>query len=116
MEGGGKMRRTALRPISKKRAELAPDYNKLVKKLRILCGNASELDGTFADWQTAFCVEPHHIDGRSGNKLIDPFGIVMLTRTQHDIEEGKLPGQRHTKEELKAMVRPLRLKQGFKVP
>jgi hypothetical protein len=37
----------------------------------------------------------------------------MLTRNQHNIEEGRLPGHKHTPEELRAIIYPIRIKQGF---
>jgi len=108
------MRRSGLRPISKKRAAQMPEYEVLVKKLRKLCNNRSELSGDRADWQGGGLVDPHHIDGREGDLLVNAFGIIMLTRTEHDIEGGQIPGDKHSKEELYAIVKPLRLAAGYK--
>jgi len=81
----------------------------LVGKLRQLCGNRSELSGANPYWQSDFIVEPHHIEGRTGKRLLDPFNIIMLTRPEHDTIR-----RTHTREELLTLVRDIRIKQGFK--
>ena len=91
-----------------------PGYNKLVAKLRDLCDNKSEIDGSNPDWQYDFMVEPHHILGRTGDLLTDPFNIIMLTRTQHDIEEGKIIGKKLGKDYLLKLVAARRIEQGFR--
>lgn len=106
------MRRTKLRPISQKRAAQLPEYNALIKKLRTLCGNKSELDGSKPDWQSGYVVDPHHILGR-GKHFLDPFSIIMLTRTQHDTEEGKIKGVKYGEALLLKLVQAIRIKQGF---
>ncbi len=108
------MKRSGLCPISKKRAAQMAEYEPLIKKLRAACGNKSELSGKRADWQSAGNVEPHHFAGRENWRLLNPFGIILLTRTEHDIEEGNIPGQKHTYDELYAIVKPLRLAAGYK--
>lgn len=91
-----------------------PAYRELIWKLRRLCHNKSELDGASPDWQSHYYVEPHHINGRNGDLFLDSFNIIMLTRTQHDLEEGRIPGQKVGKVKLLAIVHELRIKQGFK--
>ena len=103
------MKQTRLRPISKKRAEEMRKYFPLVEELRQLCDNRSELSGDIPGWPSNFQAEPHHIEGRSGKRLLDLFNIIMLTRTEHDTIR-----QTHTKEELLALVRDIRIKQGLK--
>ena len=106
---------------SKRRAEEESTYFSLVAKLRDLCKNRSELSGRWANWESHWDVEPHHIEGRIGSNYTNPFKIIMLTRPEHDAEEGikrfwpylEKP-VKHTKEELLAIVRPIRIKQGFK--
>jgi hypothetical protein len=102
-----------LSPISKKTAAEFPKYLALTQKLRELCDNKSEIDSSNPDWQSEWKVEPHHIQGRDGDLFLDPFNIIMLTRTQHDIEQGQIPGQKVGKEKLLAIVYDLRIKQGF---
>lgn len=101
------IRRTRIKAVSEKRkAELA-EYSSLEDRLCLLCGNKSELSGDAPDWQTDYFVEGHHITGRNGKRLLDPFGIIMVTRPEHDrIWE-------YSKETLLQMIRPLRIKQGF---
>lgn len=103
------MKQTRLKPISDKRQEELDKYYALAEKLFALCSNRSELSGKWGDWQTHWNVEPHHITGRTGKKVYDPFNIIMLTRPEHDTVK-----QTYTDEELLAMIRPLRIKQGFK--
>jgi len=107
------LRKSPLKPISKKRLAQIRVYNELIRKLRRLCENRSELSGQNPDWQSGWKVEPHHIGGRNGERLLDAFGIIMLTRTEHDIQEGKISGQKVSEEELYCIVLPLRIKQGF---
>lgn len=90
------------------------EYNELIKRLRFLCGNSSELSGQNPDWQSGWKVEPHHIGGRNGDRLLNPFNIILLTRVEHDIQEGKINGQKPlSKKELSNIVSPLRIAQGF---
>lgn len=105
--------RKGLNRISDKHQEELKEHTALIHKFRQLCNNRSELSGNRPDWQSANLVEPHHIKGR-GRLLLDPFKIIMLTRTEHDIEEGKIKGSRHSKEELESLVYAIRIKQGFK--
>ena len=108
------MKQTRLRPISKKRRVELVKYLPLIEKLRRLCSNRSELSGDIPDWQSNFNVEPHHIEGRIGKRLLDPFNIIMLTRTEHDIEEGKIKGEKQGVDKLKNLVWEIRSKQGFR--
>lgn len=105
-------RHKGIPPISKRRKAELREYYILENKLRQLCGNKSELSGAYADWQTHWNVEGHHITGRNGKRLLDPFNIIMLVRDEHTIEQRYLEGC-HTEEELLAIVRPIRIKQGF---
>jgi len=102
-----------LNPISKKMQVELKEYFELTAKLRELCDNKSELDGSNPDWQSGNRVDPHHINGRDGDRFLDPFQIIMLTRTQHDIEGGQIPGDKVGKDKLLATVYDLRIKQGF---
>ena len=102
-----------MNPISEKRRTLIPEYNKLIHRLRIMCGNQSELSGKNPNWESGYLVDPHHIDGRRGKLFLDPFNIIMLIRTEHDIEEGKIKGKKVGKEKLIAIVKKIRIRQGF---
>lgn len=112
------MKRTPLKRVSKKLKAQFPEYNALIIKLRGLCENKSELSGRIATWESGFMVEPHHINGRTGKRLLDPFGIIMLNREEHDIEQGKIAGTnlfpKVGKERLSAIVYALRIKQDFR--
>ena len=66
-----------------------------------------------ADWQTDWFVEPHHIGGRIGKKFLDPYNIILVTRHEHDIEEGKVKGVKVGELELYRIVRAIRIGQGF---
>jgi len=109
------MKRTRIKSISEKRKAEMAEYKQLEKKLRILCGNRSELSGDYADWRTHWDVEGHHINGRNGKRLLDPFNIIMLTRHEHDREEGNIRGEPPTDpQKLLEIVRKIRIAQGFK--
>lgn len=107
---------TASKPLnqtSKKRRKLVPKLADLYTTLRRLCHNRSELSGRRPDWRSGSIIEPHHIGGRNGDHLLNPFEIIELTDEEHEIEQQHLAGC-HTKEELLNIVRPIRLAQGFK--
>ena len=100
--------------VSSKRKKLLPAYKKLISELGKRCHNMSELSGAIPDWQTGGKVEPHHINGRTGGLFTNPFNIIMLTRTEHDIEEGNNRLIKpHSKKVLLKLVRDKRLKQGY---
>lgn len=99
--------RAKIKPISNHRAKELKEYSKLKARLIELCGNKSELSGIYG-------VECHHIDGRENKLLLNPFNIICVTRTEHDIEQGKIKGDKHSKQELLAIVKKFRLSQGFK--
>ena len=90
-----------------------PTYNKMVKHLRKLCNNRSELSGHKPDWQSGYQIEPHHINGRRGQELINPFSVIMLTRNEHEVEQGRVIGNGFSKETLLLIVKDIRLCQGF---
>ncbi len=108
------MKKTKLRSVSKKRQAILPEYHALIKRLVDLCGNVSELSGERPDWASEGIVEPHHIEGRIGGLLTDPFNIIMLTHTEHQVENGQIPGDKKGKEYLLWLVKGIRNRQGFK--
>ena len=103
-----------MKPISEKRQAQLKEYYALVVKLSRWCHNRSELSGNRpTEWQAGFRVVPHHILGRRGKQLLNPFNIIMVTHTEHTaIHEERSP---YTKEQLLEIVKTLRIKQGFKV-
>ncbi len=105
------MKRTPIPKVSDKRAGQLAEYRPLIEKLRALCDNKSELSGKAPGWRCK--VEPHHIDHRENERLLDPFNIILLTATEHRMEQQHLPGC-HTKEYLLKLVREIRIKQGWK--
>ena len=102
------MIRSGVNRISKKRLLEMPIYNVLIVELRQHCGNRSELSGIQPDWQSGYLVEPHHIRGRIGKRFLNPFNIILVTRPEHDTIK------QYTKEELLAIVRQIRISQGYK--
>ena len=106
------MKRTKFNPTSKKRQALLPEYIALRDRLREGCNNKCELSGDLPNWESDFKVEPHHILGTDGGLLVDPFNIIMLTRPRHTVEQEHREGC-HTKEGLLAIVKPIRIKQGY---
>ena len=104
--------RRAIKPISARQAKRLLKLGTLKTHLRLLCGNKSELSGEAPDWQSGLMLEPHHICGRVGKHLLNPFEIVMVTRNEHNVL------QKHNsfeeKQKLLAIIKILRLKQGFR--
>ncbi len=97
-----------MRPISKKRQAQMPEYHALVEQLRSECNNRSELSGEQGEWPG---VSPHHIMGRDGWRLTDPFNIIFLTDIQHkDIHKHNTLER---KQALSKYIRPIRAKQGY---
>lgn len=105
------MKHSYIKPISKKQSVRLKEYHKLLDTLIELSGNVSELSGDRPDWQSDFKVEGHHIEGRIGNKLTDPFNIILLTRNEH------VHWQKHmsyeNKQYLLRVVKKIRIKQLF---
>jgi hypothetical protein len=88
-----------------KRAAQEKEYKKLCILLDELSDKKSDLSGG----PTA---EHHHITGRRGLRLIDPFNIACLTKAEHGYEQAHHSWERQ--QELLAIIRPIRIKQGFK--
>jgi hypothetical protein len=111
------IKRTALRAVSQKRQAQLKEYRKLLGKLYDGSGR-SEWNGDKDDWydMTRNCWitvrEPHHIDGRTGARLLDPFNIILLTPAQHRTFQAHNSWE--VRVALKLWVRGLRLEQGFK--
>lgn len=100
---------SSLKPVNERRQAELDKFYALDKILRPKTKGRSELNGSRGDYRTGFGVEPHHIRGRRGKRVYDPFNIIYLTRAQHDTIK-----LMHSEEELEAIVKPIRIKQGFK--
>ena len=99
-----------MRPVSKKMQARLLEYHALVEKLRSECNNRSEITESSGNWETANNVEPHHIMGRTGKRLTDPFNIIMLTRSEHDAQDGN---NHQAKQKLLEYIRPIRERMGY---
>ncbi len=102
------MKQKRINSMSAKRKKESPLYYSLVARLRTLCNNVSELSRGRPDWQSGYKVEGHHIFGRIGKLYLDPYNLILITRSEHDYIK-KLD-----KEYLKALVKERRDKQGFR--
>jgi hypothetical protein len=100
---------TPLRPVSPKQAKRLNKMYKLTDYLKELSHNTSELSGKGIDQMND--IEPHHIQGRIGMLLFNPFNIILLRSDEHRIEQAHMSYER--KQELLAIVKVIRLKQGF---
>lgn len=109
------MKRTRINQISKKRSKQMSLYRELLEDIRPK-DNRSELSHKLpeagqADWRSGYRLEPHHIRGRIGLALIDPFNIIFLTPTEHDYYQSRMNDD--TKSFLESVVEPIRMKQGY---
>ena len=106
------MKRSYINKESKKRRAEKDRWFALEHDLREMGDNKSELSGWLPSWENDYYVEYHHIRGRSGKRIYDPFNVIALTSEEHrDIEEER---NKTSKEELEDIVRPIRISQGFK--
>jgi hypothetical protein len=112
--GNCELKRRPIKRVSDKRKAQNTAYLTLKARLLWDCmcfGGGftfkSELNGELTDH-----VELHHIDKRNGARLFDPFNIIVVTPEQHCYEQAHHSFSRI--QELKAIVRPIRLAQDFK--
>ena len=101
------MKQSPIRAVSTKRAAQNREYRRLSLLL-------NELARYHSEWNGAECcfLEAHHIDGRRGDRLLDPFNIILLTAEQHRTFQAHNSWE--VRQALKLWVRPLRLAQGFR--
>lgn len=106
-----------MRQISPKQSARLGEYRKIRELLYRLNeeenGGRSEYSGKLATYSPAldgYTLEDHHVHGRIGRRLCDPFNQILLTSEEHRAAENN----EITKEELRDKVRPIRIKQGFK--
>lgn len=104
-------KRTPLKPVSKKQAKENTELKKLTDELRAKCKVGEYIYKSELSGLQVFDIEPHHLAGR-GKNLLNPFTIIMVSRTEH-LEEQKHMGYDH-KQELRTLVKPIRLAQGYK--
>ena len=98
------MKQTPIRRVSDKRAAQMPQYHDILEAIGLCSQSLSELGGKWP-------VIPHHIHGRRGEHLYDPFNIILVTDAEHrEIHAHNTP---ELKEKLAAIVKEIRLKQGF---
>jgi hypothetical protein len=109
--GSCELKRRPLKPISDKRKDEIAEYNKLKAKLIMDRWRGfyfeSELNGVLTKE-----IELHHIDGRQNGRLTNPFNVIAISRSQHEYETAHHDYE--SIQSLKALVRPIRLAQGFK--
>ena len=102
------LRRSSINKISEKRRAESKDYRALVAKLLGLCSNLSELSGQPGDWRG---LQAHHIEGRAGKRYLDPCNLILVNASEH--EEIHKHNTYQKKQELLALIKPIREKQGF---
>ena len=105
------MKQTKLRAVSTKRAAHNEAYRDLIDKLFHEAMPCSEWDGTVEISYGHYVLEPHHIDGRRGKRLLDPFNIILLTPEQHRTFQAHNSWE--VRQALKLWVYGLRIQQGF---
>ena len=97
-----------MKRVSDKRAAQLADYNLLVAHLKGLSHAKSELSGKVG------ALVPHHIDGRRGKRLLNPFNIILLSEEEHTGDDGiQAHNTWEQKQKLAALVKEIRLRQGF---
>jgi len=104
------LKRRPIKRVSLKRKAQNAEYEKLRDRLLLMAGGKSELSRQMCRLYDSLI--PHHIDGRRGARLIDPFNIIIILENAEHSEETA----HHTFEriqELKKIVREIRIKQGF---
>ena len=100
-----------MKRISDKRAAQLADYDKLISNLAAFALYRTELEEAPSVWNPTARLEAHHIDGRRGDRLLDPFNIIIVTAEQHrEIHQHNTWEQ---KQKLLALVKEIRLRQGF---
>ncbi len=99
------LKRRKLNPVSKKRGTQLQEWYVLRDKLMEKANSVSELSG-----KQGF-LEPHHLDGREGGLLLDPFNVILVTKDEHQAIQEYRSG--YTKDYLLWLVKSIRIKQGF---
>ena len=93
-----------MKRISDKRAAQMPEYYQMLTKIGGGWPAKSEMSGIWG-------AVPHHIYGRRGAHLYDPFNIILVTNAEHrEIHAHNTP---ELKAKLAGLVEQIRLAQGF---
>lgn len=107
--GGATLKRTALKAKSLKLAQNSREYAKVCEQLKTLANGVSEYSGLKSACYPMVC---HHICGRTNSLLLDPFNIIVCKQPEH--EEIHEHNSFEQKQRLLALVKEIRLRQGFK--
>ena len=109
------MKKSRIKRQSSKKAIEEKRWRALEHDLHLMNTNRSEYTGKFPtepdDWVTCYQVEYHHIRGRRGKRVYDPFNVIALTPTEHKRIEDEI--DKVSEEELESIVRPIRINQAF---
>ena len=90
--------------VSDKRQAQMPGYYLMLAKIGGGWPAKSEMSGIWG-------AVPHHIQGRRGAHLYDPFNIILVTDAEHrEIHAHNTP---ELKAKLAGIVKELRIRQGF---
>lgn len=103
---------STISPVSRKHAADLREYNKIRNRLMELSGGKSEISGQSSKRTIEDTLSPHHITGRIGRRLLNPFNIVICLEREHWIWQDAMSWE--NKLTLLALVEPIRLSQGFK--
>lgn len=106
-------RQEPMRSVSPKHKQELREYNKIREKIMGLAGFKSELSGIPDTGTIEGALEIHHITGRIGQRLINPFNLILLTHSEHFVCQDTMSWEH--KQELLEYIRPIRLAQGFKL-
>ena len=106
--GSCELKRRPLKRVSDKRKAQNALYSKLRDSLIAMAGGKSELSGLKA---ACWPLEIHHIDGRQNERLLNVFNCIVVKRHEH--EELQAHHSFKEIEKLKALVKKIRLAQGF---
>lgn len=104
--------RTYLKRVSPKRAPKLRTYNAVRDRLIELCKGKSELSGNQASNSIENSLSSHHILGRGGQRLVNPFNIIILLEKEHWVAQENMSWE--AKQALLAFIKPIRIAQGFK--
>jgi hypothetical protein len=104
-------KRTPLKVVSPKHSRHLRTYNEVRGRLLELAGGKSELSGIQGDNSISGRLSPHHITGRGGAKLTNPFNIIWLLEREHWIAQSEMSWE--NKQTLLDFIKPVRISQGF---
>jgi hypothetical protein len=104
---------STLRPVSVEHAKALRTYNAVRDRLLELSGGKSELSGKQGDMNSIEnALSCHHITGRAGSRLNNPFNLIILLGREHWVAQDAMSWDH--KLELLNFIKPIRIAQGFK--